>query len=177
MTAVIVVLVVIAVLLIVVVAALAWKRVQSRKLQKRYGSEYDLSMQQTGSRKQAEQDLRERADRRAQLDIQPLDPTAREEYAQRWRIAQERFVDAPNLTITEADALVTQVMRDRGYPLTGFEQQARDVSVDHGPVVQEYREAHKIALLNDQNRASTEKLREAMVHYRALFEELLEPHG
>jgi hypothetical protein len=172
MTAVIVVIVVVVVL--AVLAAVALPRLRSRRLQQQFGPEYERTVGETGDRRAAEQDLRERAERRRELEIRPLEPHAREAYAERWRGAQERFVDAPGDAVAEADVLVQQVMRDRGYPVGDFDQQARDVSVDHGDVVQEYHAAHDISELNDGGRASTEQLREAMVHYRTLFTELLD---
>jgi hypothetical protein len=167
----IVVLVVIAVL--VIAGALLVPRMRSRQLQQRFGPEYDRTVQSTGDRQAAERDLQERAQRRRELDIRPLDPAARDRYAQRWRQAQERFVDEPDQAVADADALVQEVMRERGYPTGDFEQQARDVSVDHGDVVHEYHAAHELSQLSARGQASTEQLREAMVHYRTLFEELL----
>src|ERR1700712_1560088 len=156
------------------VAALALPRMRSRRLQQQFGPEYERTVGQAGDRRAAEQDLRERAERRRELEIRPLEPQARDAYAARWRGAQERFVDVPGEAVAQADALVQEVMRDRGYPVGDFDQQARDVSADHGDVVHEYHAAHEISLLNDGGRASTEQLREAMVHYRSLFAELLD---
>jgi hypothetical protein len=170
-TVLIVVLVLIAVL--VIAGALLVPRMRSRQLQQRFGPEYDRTVQSTGDRQAAERDLQERAQRRRELDIRPLDPAARDRYAQRWRQAQERFVDEPDQAVAEADTLVQEVMRERGYPTGDFEQQARDVSVDHGDVVHEYHAAHELSQLSARGQASTEQLREAMVHYRTLFEELL----
>ena len=172
MTVLIVVLVVIAV--VVILGALLVPRMRSRRLQQRFGPEYDRTVESTGDRQAAERDLQERAERRRELDIRPLDPQARDRYAQRWRQAQEHFVDAPDQAVGEADALVQEVMRERGYPTGDFEQQARDVSVDHGGVVHEYHAAHELSQLSARGQASTEQLREAMVHYRALFAELLD---
>jgi hypothetical protein len=173
MTTLIVVLVVVAVLLLIG-AAVAVPRMRRRRLQQHFGPEYQRTVESAGDRREAEQDLQQRAERRKELEIRPLDPVAREAYAQRWRRTQERFVDAPNEAVDAADTLVQQVMRDRGYPVGDFDQQARDVSVDHADVVSEYRAAHDISVLNAQRQASTEQLREAMVHYRALFAQLLE---
>jgi len=172
MTALIVVIVVVVLLLIG--AAVALPAMRRRRLQEQFGPEYQRTVESTGDRREAEQDLAERAQRRKKLEIRPLDPAARDGYAQRWRRTQERFVDAPIEAVGEADTLVQQVMRDRGYPVGDFDQQARDISVDHADVVSEYHAAHDISVLNQQHRASTEQLREAMVHYRALFAELLD---
>jgi hypothetical protein len=172
MTTVIVILVVVVVLLLVA-AAVVVPRMRRQRLQEQFGPEYRRTVASTGDQRAAEQDLREREQRRKELEIRPLDPGARNAYAQRWRSTQERFVDAPTEAVGDADGLVQQVMRDRGYPVGEFDQQARDVSVDHADVVSEYHAAHEISLLNERGQASTEQLRAAMVHYRALFSELL----
>jgi hypothetical protein len=171
MTTLIVVIVVVVLLLIG--AAIAVPAMRRRRLQEQFGPEYQRTVESTGDRREAEQDLAERSQRRKELEIRPLDPVARDGYAQRWRHTQERFVDNPNEAVEEADTLVQQVMRERGYPVGDFDQQARDVSVDHGDVVSEYHAAHDISVLNGRRQATTEQLREAMVHYRALFAELL----
>jgi hypothetical protein len=173
MTVTIVVIVVVVVLLLAA-AALLVPRMRRRRLQERFGPEYERTVDSSGDRREAERDLQEREQRRKELEIRPLDPGARTAYAQRWRATQERFVDAPTSAVGDADALVQQVMRERGYPVGDFEQQARDVSVDHGNVVSEYHAAHEISVLNERGQASTEQLREAMVHYRTLFTELLD---
>jgi hypothetical protein len=168
------IIVIVVVVVLALLAALVLPRMRSRRLQDRFGPEYERTVDETGDRRAAERDLSERQQRRKELDIRPLEPHARDAYADRWRHTQERFVDSPGEAVAEADVLVQQVMRDRGYPTGDFEQQARDVSVDHGDVVQEYHAAHEISVLNDGGRASTEQLREAMVHYRTLFAELLD---
>jgi hypothetical protein len=175
MTTLIVVIVVVVLLLIG--AAVALPVMRRRRLQQRFGSEYERTVESAGDRREAEQDLQQRTQRRKELEIRPLDPVARDGYAQRWRSTQERFVDAPNEAVDDADNLVQQVMRDRGYPVGDFDQQARDISVDHADVVSEYHAAHDISLLNIRRQASTEQLREAMVHYRVLFAELLDGGG
>jgi hypothetical protein len=176
MTTLIVVIVVVVVLLLIG-AAVAVPAMRRRRLQQQFGPEYERTVESASDRREAEQDLQQRAQRRKELEIRPLDPVARDAYAQRWRSTQERFVDAPNQAVDDADTLVQQVMRDRGYPVGDFDQQARDVSVDHADVVSEYHAAHDISLLNTQRQASTEQLREAMVHYRALFAALLDSGG
>jgi hypothetical protein len=173
MTALIVVIVVVVVLLLVA-AALVVPRMRSRRLQQQFGPEYGRTVESAGDQRAAERDLQEREQRRKQMEIRPLDAGARNAYAQRWRSTQERFVDAPNRAVGEADLLVEEVMRERGYPVGDFDQQARDVSVDHADVVSEYHAAHQISELNGQGRATTEQLREAMVHYRTLFARLLD---
>ncbi len=110
------------------------------------------------------------------FEIRELEPSAREEYRERWRTTQRRFVDEPPVATGEADRLVTQIMRDRGYPVDeDFEQCAADVSVDHPAVVENYRSAHEISLRARRARASTEDLRQAMIYFRALLEDLLDP--
>jgi hypothetical protein len=126
-----------------------------------------------GDRRGAESELEGRQKRRAQLDIRPLDPAARLRYAEQWRQVQERFVDSPSVAVGEADVLVIEVMRDRGYPMEDFETRVQDVSVDHPHVVENYRAAHRISQANERGEASTEDLRQAMVHCRTLFQELL----
>jgi hypothetical protein len=175
MTTLIVVIVVVVLLLIG--AAVALPAMRRRRLQQQFGPEYQRTVESAGDRRDAEQDLAQRAQRRKELEIRPLDPVARDSYAQRWRHTQERFVDAPTDAVDDADTLVQEVMRERGYPVGDFDQQARDVSVDHADVVSEYHAAHQISLLNVRRQASTEQLREAMVHYRALFAELLDGGG
>ncbi len=168
--------IVIIVVAVVVVAALLAVAVRSRRragLRRRFGPEYDRAVESAGSRRHAEVDLRDRVNRRAQLDIRPLPPAARDGYTQEWRRVQAEFVDAPTMALGEADALVTRVMSDRGYPMQDFETQADLVSVDHGDVVHNYREGHKVFVASQQGRASTEDMRQGFVCYRALFDELL----
>jgi hypothetical protein len=160
--------------LLVVLALVAGRQRRSRRLRERFGPEYDRTVAEAGDRREAEAKLKERTERRQQLDIVPLDPAARERYVEAWRQTQARFVDEPAEATREADRLITEVMRERGYPIEDFEQRAADVSVDHPQVVDDYRAAHAIAAANERSEASTEDLRQALVHYRSLFEELLD---
>jgi hypothetical protein len=146
-------------------------RRRTTRLRERFGPEYERLEEQRGQR-QAEKELAERERRREELDVRPLSPTARERYIARWQLVQARFVDAPLPAVREADDLIAQVMRERGYPVEDFEQRAADVSVDHSEVVQDYRKANRLVISSD---ATTEDLRQAMQHYRALFDELVEP--
>jgi hypothetical protein len=168
----------VAILVVIVLLALlaffAGRQRRSRKLQDTFGPEYERTVEQTGDRRAAESELRERTERRAELNIVPLEPEARSRYIEAWRNTQAQFVDEPVEATREADRLITSVMRDRGYPVDDFEQRAADISVDHPQVVDDYRAAHAIAAANDRSEASTEDLRQALVHYRSLFEELLE---
>ena len=168
----IVVLVIVIVALLAVVGMLAYRQRRSAQLREGFGPEYDRAIDEHGDQRAAEAELRERRDRRSTYDIKPLGAADRDRYAERWRATQAKFVDQPASALTDADELLSAVMRDRGYPVEDFEQQAADVSVDHPEVVDHYRRAHAI---HGEKRASTEDLRQAMVHYRALFSELLQP--
>src|SRR5512144_809569 len=170
-------LVVVVVLLVLVLAALVAPRAvrgwRSQRIRKRFGPEYDRTVSRTGDRAAAEAELAEREKQRSRLTITDLDPAARDRYLQGWRAAQARFVDNPVAATREADLLVTNVMRDRGYPVDDFEQQAADVSVDHPTVVEHYRSAHAVAVATERDQVGTEDLRQAITHYRALFDELV----
>jgi hypothetical protein len=172
--------VLIVVLLIALVAAgvvIARQR-RSQQLQEGFGPEYERTVADRGDRREAENELRERRERHQQLEIRELEPETREHYADRWRGAQRTFVDQPAAAVGEADALVTEVMRERGYPVEDdFERRAADISVEHPVVVENYRSAHAISGRAVQDEASTEDLRQAMIHFRALFEELLGVDG
>jgi hypothetical protein len=164
------------VVIAVVVAALLYSRQRrSQQLQEGFGPEYERTVEERGGdRREAETELRERRDRRDKFEIRELEPAVRDRYADRWRDAQRRFVDEPAPAVGEADGLVMEVMRDRGYPVADeFDQRAADVSVDHPDVVEHYRAAHGISGRATVGEASTEDLRQAMVHFRALFVELL----
>jgi hypothetical protein len=163
-------------LAIVVLAAIAWvlvKRRRRRALQGTFGPEYDRTVRERDSRRAAESELQERQRRREELKIRSLTPLARTRYADEWHGVQAKFVDDPGNAVVDANGLVLRVMGDRGYPMEEFEQRAADISVDHPDVVEHYRAAYRISLRNGDGRASTEDLRQAMVHYRSLFEELL----
>ena len=162
-----------AVVLLAVLAAT--RQARSRRLRRSFGPEYDRTVSDAPTRREAEAALAERERRREQLDIRPLSAGARERYAERWRAVQARFVDDPAGAVDEADGLVTEVMTERGYPMADFEEQADLVSVDHPEVVQNYRSAHTIHERHARGEAGTEDLRRAMVHYRSLFDELLVP--
>ena len=169
--------VLIVVAVVVVVALVVWRAMASRrtqKLQERFGAEYDRTANEIGSRRQAESELAAREERRQQLNIRPLPSEARRRYVDQWQGVQAQFVDAPAAAVAAADGLVSSVMGDRGYPMDDFEQRAADVSVDHPQVVENYRAAHAISTRAAGGDATTEDLRQAMQHYRALFEELLE---
>ena len=164
-----------AVLLLVVLGG--WTVATSRRrtqLRERFGPEYERLMGERGDRRETESELLARQKRREELDIRPLDPAARDRYAIAWREIQARFVDDPTVAVKEASGLVTDVMRERGYPTEDFDQRSADISVDYPVVVENYRAAQAITLRSEEGQAGTEDLRQAMVHYRSLFSSLLE---
>jgi hypothetical protein len=167
-------------LIIVVLVALlaigAWLLFNKRRsdhLRSQFGSEYERQVEESGSRSKAEADLAEREKRVSRLTIRPLAPADQDRFMDRWTKVQATFVDDPERSIDYADALLAEVMSARGYPVSDFEQRAGDISVDHPNVVQHYRAGHDIALRHSRGEASTDELRQALIHYRALFEELV----
>jgi hypothetical protein len=159
---------------VVILLAIMWaasRKQRTSRLREGFGPEYDRTVDEAGSRRRAESELTEREKRHEELDIRPLSAGARDRFADRWHTVQERFVDDPNGALRDAHSLVVEVMSERGYPTDDFEQRANDISVDHPHVVENYRSAHAITKQGD---ADTEDQRRAMVHYRGLFEELLE---
>jgi len=169
-------LVVIVVAAIIIIAAIVFvtNKRRSDELRERFGPEYDRAVQELGGRRAAEPELESRVKRVEKLDIRPLKPADRMRFEQTWRATQAHFVDDPTAAVGEADRLVGDVMAARGYPVGDFEQRAADVSVDHPEVVEHYRAAHGIAVRQRQGQANTEDLRQALVDYRALFDDLLE---
>jgi len=156
--------------------AVAWilfEKNRTTRLKSRFGPEYDRTVKTSGNRRSAETELESRAKRVDMLHLRDLPTAERDRFQERWRSAQARFVDEPAPAVTEASTLVKEAMGARGYPVGEFEQRAADISVDHPTVVENYREARRIALANERGQANTEELRRAMVLYRALFEELL----
>jgi hypothetical protein len=169
--------IVIAVAALVVLAIVVYAALSSRRrtgLREGFGPEYDRAVAESPSRRQAEAELAERRKRHDELELQPLSRESRSRYLRDWDAAQARFVDDPDGAIGEADALIQDVMRERGYPVEDFDQRAADLSVEHGEVVENYRAAHAISRRSVRGEASTEDQRQAFVHYRALFEALLE---
>jgi hypothetical protein len=164
---------------ILVIAVLAWLYVQKRRntttaLQQKFGPEYQRAVQQQGSERKAEAKLADREKRVEKLNIRDLDPMEHERFLKRWESVQSRFVDSPKGAVTEADDLVSSLVKTRGYPVSDFDQRAADISVDHPRVVENYRSAHEIALRVGKDAATTEDLRTAMIHYCTLFEELVQ---
>ncbi len=172
----VIVLAVVVVVLLCAVGLLIWQRQRSEHLRGRFGPEYDRALAEEGNRREAEAELQRREERVERLHVRPLAEQERVRFATSWREVQSRFVDAPKGAVEDADVLIGRVMEARGYPVGRFEERAADVSVNHPNVVSNYRSAHALAQQSQSGRASTEDLRQAMVHYRALFSELLEEH-
>ena len=162
------------VLILIIIAAVAFaRRAQSARLQRRFGPEYDRVAREHGNRAAAERELAQREERVKKFKLAELPPGARERYCDEWRQVQAKFVDEPVASIRQADSLIANVMRDRGYPPADFEQRAADLSADHARALQDYRTAHDISVAAASGGANTEDLRQAMVHYRTLFDDLV----
>lgn len=172
-------LIALAAVVIVVIAALAWLYVRKQRtttagLRQKFGPEYERAVLKHGSERKAEAQLADREKRVEKLNLRDLDPMERERFSARWDSIQSRFIDSPKGAVTEADDLVSSLMKTRGYPVSDFDQRASDISVDHPRVVENYRSAHEIAVRVGKDAATTEDLRAAMIHYRSLFEELVQ---
>src|SRR3954449_3374133 len=168
--------IVIVIAVLIVIAAITLAVVQNRRrraLRERFGPEYDRTVDGTDSKRQAEKDLRERAAQRDQLDIRELSPAAASRYQEQWTLVQQQFVDTPAEAVRDAQKLVTTVMRERGYPTDDADERESMLSVDHADTVNRYRTATQIERSSQAGKATTEDLRQAMQHYRALFDELL----
>lgn len=162
---------------VLVVASVVWigvRRQRTQRLTEQYGPEYQRAVESAGSQHEAERDLDARQERVKGFEIRALSTDEHDRYLASWKESQAHFVDDPSGAISQADVLVQEVMRARGYPMADFEQRAADISVDHPHVLDEYRAAHNIAERHATGGVETEDLRQAMVHYRALFEDLLE---
>ncbi len=165
------------IVVLIIVGVLVWlfyRQQRSRKLQQRFGPEYSRTVEKLGSATKAEAELKERERRVQKLDIIPLTQAEADRFSKAWEDLQRRFVDNPKGAVAQADQLVRELMSKRGYPMADFERRAADISVDHPTVVQNYRAAEVIAAKDAHGEADTEELRKAVVHYRALFSELLE---
>ncbi len=163
----------VAVIAVIAVAAVLILQNRTKKLRARFGPEYDRAVAEKGNRFKAEQELEKVEKRVKNYDIRPLTAADRDRFQQSWRAVQAKFVDDPAGAFVEADQLLGAVMLARGYPPADFDNRATEISVDHGMVVEEYRAGHEIALRHTQKQATTEDLRRGMVHYRALFDELM----
>jgi hypothetical protein len=161
------------VIVILLVAVMWWRRARRRRLHHRWGPEYARTVDNSGGRRKGERELRSRESEHDDVELRPLSAAQRNRYTAQWRDLQQRFVDRPQAAVIDADGLLTEVMRDRGYPVDDFDAQSRLVSVDHPHVADQYRSAHAVLDKNREGQASTEDLRVAVVHYRALFDELV----
>ena len=171
------VVIVIAVVVVVALVAVGARKRRTAMLRGHFGPEYDRAVENSEDQRAAEANLRAREKQRAQFDLQPLPEATRLSFASEWRDLQERFVDQPAQATGAADTLITRVMEARGYPMKDFDAQAELVSVDHPDTVENYRFAHAIQQRAKTQQASTEDLREALLRYRSLFDELLRPEG
>jgi len=168
--------IIIAVVVIAVVIgaiALVMRAARSRRLHSRYGAEYDHTVETVGGRRKAEEELREREKRVHAYTLTPLTAEDHSRFSTSWHDVEAAFVSNPAGAVVRADELLTNVMAVRGYPMADFDQRAADLSVDHAEVVSNYRAGHDIAIRRSEDGADTEALRQAMIHYRALFEELV----
>ena len=171
--------VLIAVVAVVVVAVVLWQALAQRRtgrLKGQFGPEYDRTVDAAESRREGEAELQARQERRRELEIRPLSSASRMRYLEMWQRVQAQFVDAPRVAVASADSLIQSAMAERGYPVEDFDERAADVSVDHPQVVEDYREGHRLARASANGDNSTENLRQAMRHYRPLFDELVGPH-
>jgi hypothetical protein len=169
-------LLVLAIIGTVILVARERKRAQSRRLQQKFGPEYSRVVGKVGDRERAEAQLKAREARVERLRLVALPPAEAARFAEEWRLLQARFVDNPTNVVVEAERLVRELMLKRGYPMADFEHRAADISVNHPKVVDNYRAAHAIAARAARGESSTEDLRKAVLHYRLLFEDLLEVH-
>lgn len=172
-TAIIVVIAVVAVIAVLFIT----RRRKTEHLKEKFGSEYDRVVHQHGDAQRAETVLEQREKRVSRFEIHTLPPAERDRYVQLWAFVQKKFVDDPKAAVNEADRLVTDVMKARGYPMGEFNQRADDISVNYPNAVANYRAAHDIVMRHGKGQASTEDLRKAMVHFRSLFDELLGKPG
>jgi FtsZ-interacting cell division protein ZipA len=172
-TTVITVIVVVAVVIVALLALAAWRARRTHSLRNRFGPEYDYAVEDAGKRRAGERDLNDRAKRRDELEIRDLSPAAASRYQEQWLLVQQQFVDAPAQSVHDAQTLVTMVMRERGYPTGTADDRAAMLSVDHSDVMDNYRSATTIDARGQAGTATTEDLRQAMQHYRTLFDRLL----
>ncbi|MDX6265396.1 MAG: hypothetical protein QOD70_136 [Frankiales bacterium] len=171
--AVVTIVAIVVIVLLAAAVAVATRKRRSTQLREEFGPEYDRTVGDAGKRRDAEKDLAARKDEYAELDLRPLTPAARERYTSSWTQVQAKFVDAPALAVSEADTLVTQLMADRGYPTEDFDVQARLLSVEHAHVLESYRSAHGVELASRARQATTEDIRNAMLDFRRVFEDVM----
>jgi hypothetical protein len=166
----------IAIAAVIVLAILIWgfvKRRRTQTLRERFGDEYDRTVEEQGKRGKAEAMLEEREERVAKLDIRPLSPPERDAAITEWREVKAVFVDSPVEAVHHADRLLASIMTARGYPMADFDRRYEDLTVDHGEVARHYRDGHEMTLRHERGQASTEDLRQAMIHFEALFDDLV----
>jgi hypothetical protein len=156
---------------------LVMSRRRTARLQERFGPEYNRVASSVERKRDAEAELIRREERRESFEIRPLSEASRSEYVSEWKAIQADFVDEPSRAVAQADSLLQRVMADRGYPVEKFDERAADLSVDHPSVVENYREGHRLATKEQENGGATEDLRQAMRHYRALFDDLVESNS
>ena len=171
-----IVIIVVLVVLAAAAAAIAYQRRRSNQLEQRFGPEYQRTLEESGDRRAAERDLKQREKRRSSFDVQPLSGETAARYRAEWNALQQRFVDEPGEAVADADRLVVRVMRESGYPVDEFDRRAEDISVDHPEVAQYYREAHQVAVAQTKGETDTEQLRQAVTAYRRLVDVLLVEH-
>jgi hypothetical protein len=170
-----IIVIVVVVIVVIALVALLVQMQRRRHLRERFGPEYDRAVEEGSSRRAAERDLANRERRHQKLDIRPLSDEAREQYQERWAMIQQDFVDRPGDAIAEADQMLLQVMADRGYPTDGgYEQHEQDLSVEHARTLEHYRTARETLRGHEEAPADTEELRQALVHYRTVFADLLD---
>ncbi|MET7771162.1 hypothetical protein [Nocardia sp. NPDC005366] len=172
----ILVIVIVVVVLVAGAALLIPPYLRRKRLRDRFGPEYDRTVEQTEDRRAAERELAQRERRHEQFELRELSAERKEEFTRAWTTVQERFVDQPADAVSEADQLITTVMAERGYPTEGYDQRVADLSVEHATTLGHYRDAHDIAIKQSDGNATTEDLRTALVHYRALFLDLTNGH-
>ena len=167
--------IVLIIVILVIIAAIVYgvQAGRRKKLQSTFGPEYDRVVADTGNRTEAEKELREREKRHAELELKELSPESQQRYRAAWEEVQIQFVDNPSQAVGTADELVTRLITERGYPTAKYDERLADLSVEHANTLEHYREAHEISERNAAGQASTEDLRLALVHYRALFADLL----
>lgn len=167
------ILIVIGLIVVILLALAAWSVLRRQSLRRRFGPEYDRLVEEQDSRSAVEHELRERERRHATLQLKELSPESRTKYSAQWQLLQARFIDAPADAVGAADELVTRLIAERGYPVDDYDEQLAQLSVEHSRTLGDYRDAHEISLRNHNGEATTEDLRQAVVHYRALVAELL----
>ncbi|MFF3212935.1 hypothetical protein ACFYYB_19975 [Streptomyces sp. NPDC002886] len=172
-TSTLIAIIVAAVVVVVALTLILTMLARRRHLRERFGPEYERTVEEKGGARAAERELRAREQRHDQLDIKELPAERRRQYADEWTTVQEHFVDQPQGSVVEADELVSRLMSERGYPADEYGRQLSHLSVEHAGALDHYRSAHDVKVRSTDGRATTEELRGAMVHYRALFTELL----